>query len=393
VVAYPQGVSTRVKLSTVVLLAGVVPTTLAAVAPAEDLFLLLGLVVTPLLLAVAFFVWRWAGRLERLAHDAPDLVSGEATRIDIDGTDEISQLSEVLNQLAREIRNRDAKLIAWNDELEHRDSEITAWNEELQQRLKEIEEWNENLQQRVDEGTRELREAESQIAEAHRIASVSSLAAGLAHEVNNPLTGVLGLTQLLARKLEKSADTEQHVRIVRQIEQDAQRIKTTLLKLRSLTDEQEERGFERLDLNDVMTRAISAFDFDGIEVAREFENELPRVNGNPADLAHVVDELFKNARTAMNGSGRLTVTTAGVGSELVKVCVTDTGKGIEQKKIEVVFDPFFTTKDEWTGEGLGLTVAYRIIERHNGKIKLTSEVGRGTQVTITLPVAMESSPL
>jgi two-component system, NtrC family, sensor kinase len=117
------------------------------------------------------------------------------------------------------------------------------------------------------------------------------------------------------------------------------------------------------------------------------------VLGNKAQLQQVFLQLFANSRTAMNGhGGKLTVSTS-LESQLIKVAVSDTGRGIPAEHLDKIFEPFFTTKDEWQSQGLGLTVAFRVVEEHHGKIKASSEVGRGTTMTITLPAARRSAHL
>jgi two-component system NtrC family sensor kinase len=139
-------------------------------------------------------------------------------------------------------------------------------------------------------------------------------------------------------------------------------------------------------LQDGLGERKSALTAANIEVREQIAPNLPSVVGNHAQLVHVLCELIDNAEKAMRGRpGTLVLALDALDAGVVRLRVTDSGRGIAKEHLEQVFEPFFTTKDDWQGQGLGLAVAYRIVEAHSGSIKLESKVGEGTSVTVLLP--------
>ena len=262
---------------------------------------------------------------------------------------------------------------------------------------KEIQQWGETLQQRVDDRTRELKEAQEQLLEARKIGAVASLGAGIAHEINNPLTGVLALTQVLGAKAAKLGDEKQQ-RLLGSIEKEAQRIKEIVQRTLRLSQDYAGEGFASLPLGKLVRTILDGqtdrFAAAGVEVVFECSEGLAPVLGNGSQLEEALVQLIDNAVKAMTGdNSRLTVTMTEVEGELVKLEMSDTGRGIASEHLDKVFEPFFTTKTEWSGQGLGLSLAYRIVEAHHGNMRIASEVGSGTTVTIRLPVARQGSYL
>ena len=289
-------------------------------------------------------------------------------RLPVHGTDELGRLSETFNKMGAEIEKRDAELRGWNEE----------------------------LQQRVEERTHELKVAQEQLLQSKKIAAVTALGAGVAHEINNPLTSVIGLTQVLKAKMRKEG-REAEAGLLAQSEREALRIKDIVKTLASFAETYSGPGFRNVNLNDVVESALKLVEEellqDGIRTVRRYAEPLPWVQGNPEQLQQVLLNLVSNSRTAMKEGGELTLSTSVIEDKLVKIAITDTGRGIAPDIIDKIFEPFFTTKDDWRGEGLGLTVAYRLVEQHRGRIEAASEVNRGTTMTITLPVASRGAHL
>jgi signal transduction histidine kinase len=159
----------------------------------------------------------------------------------------------------------------------------------------------------------------------------------------------------------------------------------------SLSEEQGGEGFAEISVRSAVSEALqlvsTRLEDASIELTQAMSQEVPEVLGNRAQLIQVLVHLFNNAITAMDAGGTLTVRTRLIEEELVEIKVIDTGRGIPKEHRERVFEPFFTTKEEWQGRGLGLSVAFRIIEQHNGSIVIDSELEKGTEVTVTLPIA------
>lgn len=301
--------------------------------------------------------------IAELLDGALELAKGNFSfKLPVTGRDELGQLSEAFNHMGAEIAKRDG--------------EIRAWNEDLQNRVKEH--------------THDLREAQQQLIQSQKIAAVTALGAGIAHEINNPLTGVIGLTQIIMADPEINRN-EEHMETLRTIEREALRVKGIVRSLLTLSQEYAGEGFSPLDLKEVLEESLEVVQTEmkkrGIEIERDCEEDIPQVLGNKTQLQQVFLHLMDNARIAMPKGGKLRLAMWSVDGQLVKVSVADTGRGIPPENMEKIVDPFFTTKDNWKSEGLGLTVAFRIVEKHNGTIKPMSEVGVGTTMLVTLPAA------
>ncbi len=229
-----------------------------------------------------------------------------------------------------------------------------------------------------------------QIGRSEQLASVGRLAAGIAHEVNNPLTGVLTFSHLLKEKPHLTEADRQDLDV---IIQETTRVREIV---RGLLDFARERPADkqRLDINDVLRRTLqlirSQREFR-VEVVEDYAADLPLVPGDRNQLQQVFLNLALNACEAMAGAGRLRVSTAET-EEGVAVRFEDTGCGIDPADIEQIFEPFYTTKEPGKGTGLGLSVSYGIVRRHDGGIKVESRPGLGSTFTVLLPTAGELPP-
>ena len=305
--------------------------------------------------------------VRRLAAGARELARGNFEhRVQADGRDEFARLATTFNQMSSEVEQRNA----------------------------EIEAFNEELQARVDERTDQLKEAQKQLLQSQKIAAVSSLAAGVAHEINNPLTGVIGLTQLLQQDATSDAGDDpavQHrAKMLGRIEAEAKRISDIVATMLMVSEEGSPGdGFADLSIVDVVEEALrlgtAQLSERAITLTREFANDIPSIYGSSAQLRQMFVHIIQNAITAMEDGGTLTLRVRSVEGELVTVEVADTGKGIPADQISRVFEPFYTSKQEWKGRGLGLAVAYRIALQHSGTIQIESEQDKGTWVIVKLP--------
>jgi two-component system NtrC family sensor kinase len=305
--------------------------------------------------------------VQRLANGAELVARGDfSARMPESGRDELANLSRTFNRMSVEIEKRD----------------------------REIRGWNEELQKRVDQRTAELKETQAALLESRKIAAVASLGAGVAHEINNPLTAVLGITQLLKSKIGKSKEGE----LLGAMEGEAIRIRDIVQRMQTLSHAEEERGYQPVTpseiLDSVLERRKRELAEASVAVERAYVANGVRVHGNRGELEQAFDEVVDNAVKAMRGKpGTLRIATDASAEDVCKVRITDTGRGIAAADLDRVFEPFFTTKDDWHGKGLGLTLAYRVIEAHRGTIRLQSKVGEGTAVTITLPIVRRLSHL
>ena len=226
--------------------------------------------------------------------------------------------------------------------------------------------------------------ARQQVSRAEKMASIGRLAAGVAHEINNPLTGVLTFAHLLRQKPHMGQEDHEDLDLIIHETTRAAEI------VRGLLDFARERPtmMEPLDLNDVVRRTVRLIanqkKFEHISIEEALQNDLPEVRGDMNQLQQVLLNLALNACVAMPSGGRLTIATkAGDGRVLMNV--TDTGCGIKEELLEKIFEPFFTTQPVGKGTGLGLSVTFGIVEQHGGTIEVHSQEGQGSTFTISLP--------
>jgi signal transduction histidine kinase len=317
-----------------------------------------------------------SGRVGSLLRGSHDIAAGKLdTRLEVSSDDELGELAKSFNAMA---------------------SSLSAARGEITQHTTQIMEWNENLEQRVEEKTRELREAQDLLLRSRALAAIGSLGAGVAHEINNPLTGVLGLAQLALTDLPK--DHPAHA-MVEDIEKEALRIQGIVANLLRLS--QRQGGGEGLRILNVATILDDALELCGpqtlanakIDLVKRVAEASPPVRGNALQLQAAFIQLIQNAVAAMEDGGVLTIETTLPGENLLRVRISDTGRGIKPEHLSRIFDPFFTTKAQRTDTGIGLSVVHKIIEDHNGTIRVESAVGSGTTFWVTLPIEVGASPL
>jgi two-component system NtrC family sensor kinase len=225
-----------------------------------------------------------------------------------------------------------------------------------------------------------------QMGRSEKLASIGRLAAGVAHEINNPLTGVLTFAHLLRDKPNMEDQDRQDLDLIIHETTRAAEI------VRGLLDFARERATikEPLSINDVIARTIRLIRnqkaFDRIQFEECFATDLPDVDGNMNQLQQVFLNLSLNACEAMPKGGTVRINTFGRDGRVV-VEFVDNGCGIKAEHFDKIFEPFFTTKPVGKGTGLGLSVSYGIVDQHGGTLEVESEEGKGTKFTMTLPAA------
>ena len=236
----------------------------------------------------------------------------------------------------------------------------------------------------------QLQQTHLQLVQSEKMASVGKLAAGVAHEINNPLGGILIYASLM---LEDMPEDDPKREDIKRIVQETTRCKEIV---KSLLEFGHQSGpkFEPVDVNRAIVDGLFFLEnqaiFHNIEIVKDLDPFLPKIMGNASQLKQVFMNMVVNAADAMAGNGKLTIRTRLSEDEsYVTVEFSDTGVGIPEENLSKIFDPFFTTKEVGKGTGLGLAVCYGIAEKHGGRIDVDSKVGEGTTFRIILPVKGE----
>ena len=264
----------------------------------------------------------------------------------------------------------------------------------------EMEQLVQTLELKVEQRTKELLAAKAEVAQGEKLASIGVLASGIAHELNNPLTGVLTFTSLMRKKApEGSEDAEDLDLVIRETKRCASIIKRLLDFAREKVPV---KGFYNLNqvIEDTVRFVERPASLQQIEISMNFDPLLPQAWGDADLIKQVILNLLVNAQQAIEGKGNITVQTRLVAAgpnagstdaPMVEVVVTDTGCGIPQANLQRIFDPFFTSKEVGKGTGLGLSVSYGIVKAHGGKISVESVLGTGTTFRIWLPMTPPSN--
>jgi len=234
-------------------------------------------------------------------------------------------------------------------------------------------------------------DTQKQIVQSEKLASLGKLAAGIAHEINNPLTGVLTYSSIL---LEELKDTE-HKDDLEVIVNETLRCRKIVREILNFARETRIEK-ERANVNQVIREMLSILEkhvnFQNISIVKDFDDAVPDMEIDINQIKQVINNLSLNASDAMPDGGMLTIRTRfDADQNAVVVDFSDTGLGISEENIGRIFDPFFTTKQTGKGTGLGLAVTYGIIKRHNGTITVKSSAAEGTTFTVVLPVAQSGT--
>ncbi len=241
------------------------------------------------------------------------------------------------------------------------------------------------MSRKIAEDIKQLQSLNEQLTRTEKLAAMGTLAAGVAHEVNNPLASISSLIQMMQTNPDLDSETQERLRL----------IQTQIIRITVVTKDM--MDFARVrpaakslsEINSILeiSLRLASFDknFQRLKIEREYQDNLPHFLADVDQLQQVFLNLFLNARDAMPDGGRLTVATSGVDNS-IKVEISDSGSGIDERDLKQIFDPFFTTKPTGKGTGLGLAVCYGIITAHGGKIEVMANNKTGTKFIVTLPL-------
>ncbi|MGA9386839.1 MAG: ATP-binding protein [Candidatus Sulfotelmatobacter sp.] len=331
-----------------------------------------------MLLVVLFswlFVWRVVARpINALENGTEHLARGElGYQIDVRSQDEVGDLAHSFNDMSLQLR---------------------AANEQIMT-------WAKTLEDRVDEKTKELRSAHDHVLHVEKMASLGKMAAVVAHEVNNPLSGILTYAKLL-RKWVASGQAgndkrDEAMECLELIATESRRCGELIKNLLSLS-RSAPMNLQSVDLHEVINRSLllvrHQLEHAGIDLQLKLEEDMPRLHCDAAQIEQVLLALIMNAIDAMPRGGNLWIANLLNDDETeISIEVRDDGAGIAPDVLPQIFEPFMTTKEHGRGVGLGLAISRGIVERHNGRIEVESHLGKGTTFTLTLPVQTHETSL
>ena len=311
--------------------------------------------------------------IKKLKRGTEHLAKGElGYQLAVDNADEVGQLASSFNTMSSQL-------------LEAR-NEITAWTR--------------SLEQRVDQKTRELRRANDQMIQVEKMVAIGKLAAVVAHEVNNPLSGILTYSKLLKKWIERGIATDDRKKEVTEtldlIASESRRCGDLVRNLLTYS-RTAPMNLGKCNVNEVVDRCLRLvqpkLEMGAIQVTLNSDESLPDVFCDNAQVEQVLLALVMNAIDAMPRGGNLWISTARLEDNEIAFEVRDDGMGIPADVLPQLFEPFMTTKEVGKGVGLGLAISKGIVERHGGRIQVQSELGKGTTFKVILPLDARSPEL
>jgi len=327
-------------------------------------FMFMALLFIVLLLVILYFsTTRIINPLQKMVVATQEIAKGDLShKVEVQSKDEIGTLADSFNQMTENLKIANQKLI----------------------------EWGKTLEKKVEERTKELTEMQAHLIQSEKLASLGKLAAGIAHEINNPLGGILIYSHLL---LEETNKNSPHYENLKKIVKETSRCKDIVKGLLEFARPKEPET-SQVDINDIVESSIVIMEgqalFQNIKIKKSYAKNLPRIVADGAQLQQVFMNIILNAAEAMDGKGVLTLSTSLDGDRThIEVKFSDTGHGIKEEDKGRLFEPFFTTKEVGKGTGLGLAISYSIVQKHNGTIQVESEVGKGSSFVVIIPVTRE----
>ena len=244
----------------------------------------------------------------------------------------------------------------------------------------------------------EKRVQELHLMQAEKLSSIGVLAAGVAHEINNPLSSVAGYAEALLRRFKEEHSLAEDPRLgdfpkyLQVIVRESYRCKGIIDSLLSFS-RKSDGSVSNININDILKEVLELVRFkshyDKIEIQTSLQSDIPDILGDPTGIRQICMNLLINAHQAISGSGLVEITTKTTRHSMVLFQIKDSGCGIPKDAIDQIWDPFFTTKNVGQGNGLGLAVTYNIVKRLGGEISVESQVGKGSKFTVRIPACQK----
>jgi len=327
-------------------------------------FTLLAFLCVIFLLVILYFATsRITHPLQKMVIATQEIARGDLShKVEVNSKDEIGHLADSFNRMTEDLNMANQKLI----------------------------EWGKTLEKKVEERTKELREMQAHLIQSEKLASLGKLAAGIAHEINNPLGGILIYSHLLLEDTDKDSPSHENLK---KIIKETSRCKDIVKGLLEFARPKEPE-MSLMYINEVVNRSLALVErqalFQNIEIKKSFALELPKIVADESQLQQVFMNIIMNAAEAMEGKGTLTLSTSlNTDDSCIEVKFSDTGHGIKEEDKKRLFEPFFTTKEVGEGTGLGLAISYSIIQKHKGTIEVESQEEKGSTFTVKLPVTRQ----
>lgn len=318
----------------------------------------------------------------------------------------VERLIEGIKAVSHMQLDKPLAFVNGSEELDELARSFDTMRDRLRGALAEINQFTQNLENKVEERTQQLKAAQKKLVQNDRLATLGQLSASVAHEINNPVAGVLNLSMLLQRMLKDDGVPPERMpefrKYLSQVISETTRVGRIVSDLLAFSRRSKPQRAPA-DLNRIVTSTLSLaqhkMKLSNVAVDCDLKSDLPPVHCDSSQVQQVVLNLLLNAAEATSGKTERRVHVATSVSEgMVTLTVTDNGEGISPENLAKVFDPFFTTKSEGKGVGLGLAVSYGIIQAHGGDIEVKSKPGDGATFIVTLPLeqatpAGEAGPL
>jgi two-component system, NtrC family, sensor kinase len=329
------------------------------------LYAVMGTVVV-MLASIIFLSLTVHRPVRRLREGTQQISAGHLEyRIPLSSKDEIGELARAFNDMAQNLQKA-----------------------EQEKRL-----WSETLEKRVEEKTAELKQIHEQILQIEKMASLGKLSATVAHELNNPLAGILNYAKLISKRLHKfesTPETRSNLEDLELITSEVQRC-GNIVKNLLMFSKRQVGEFSLVNVATIVDKAVRLmqhhFKISNVTFRSEIANPEAMLMCDENQIQQALIALFVNAVEAMPEGGELRLSARREGSGRIRLDISDSGAGINAEDLPHLFEPFFTTKKEGKGVGLGLSVVYGILEHHDGTVSVRSEPGKGTVFTLIFPPA------